>query len=119
MALRNFQDDDGTVWRVWDVVPQRLRGGEERRSGERRGGGVMAYSGPERRSGPDRRARGAGGTAPAYAAGWLCFESPTEKRRLSPIPFGWDEAGEEDLRWLVDRAKGVPKRLDCQSPAVG
>jgi hypothetical protein len=118
MALKHFQDDEGTEWRVWDVVPQRLRGGQERRATERRRGGVMAYSGPERRTGRDRRVMGAGGTAPAYASGWLCFESPTEKRRLSPIPVGWDDAGEEDLRWLVSRARDVPKRLDCEAPTA-
>lgn len=115
MALKHFQDDEGTEWRVWDVVPQRVRGGQERRAVERRLGGVTAYSGPERRM-VDRRMKGAGGTAPAYASGWLCFESPTEKRRLSPIPVGWDEAGEEDLRWLVGRAREVPKRLACETP---
>ena len=77
MALKNFRDDEGTEWRVWDVIPQRVRGGQERRTVERRQGGVMAYSGPERRTGRDRRMKGAGGTAPAYAAstcshGWWC-----------------------------------------------
>jgi len=27
---------------------------------------------------------------PAFANGWLCFESSQQKRRLAPIPTGWE-----------------------------
>lgn len=116
MALRNFVDEGGTEWRVWDVVPHVLRGGAERRTSERRRGGVMAYSGPERRTGMDRRS-GAGGMTPALGAGWLCFESVSgEKRRLSPIPVGWDETPAEELQGLLNRARAVSRRIGCETP---
>jgi hypothetical protein len=42
--------------------------------------------------------------APALAAGWLCFESSTEVRRLAPIPAGWESRGPEELARLLARA---------------
>jgi hypothetical protein len=37
-----------------------------------------------------------------YAAGWLGFESETERRRLHPVPAGWDTADEGALwAWLA------------------
>ncbi|HEX8455008.1 MAG TPA: hypothetical protein VF647_23220 [Longimicrobium sp.] len=36
-----------------------------------------------------------------YASGWLGFESPTERRRLHPVPDGWAEAEDDTLcAWL-------------------
>lgn len=116
MALRNFRDEGGGEWRVWDVVPHVLRGGAERRRAERRRGGVMAYSGPERRTGADRRS-GAGGMIPSMGSGWLCFENGEgAKRRLSPIPAGWDKAPDDELAGLLNRARQVSRRLDCETP---
>ena len=33
-----------------------------------------------------------------FRSGWLCFQSPTERRRLAPIPPGWQHCEERDLR---------------------
>jgi hypothetical protein len=117
MALKNFRDERGNEWRVWDVVPQRLQGRPERRSAERRRGGVHAYSGPERRSGTDRRSGTVVGLSASLGMGWLCFENGEEKRRLTPIPAGWDEAGDGELAGLLERARPVSRRLDCDTPA--
>ena len=36
-----------------------------------------------------------------YAAGWLGFESTTERRRLHPVPDGWADAADDTLcAWL-------------------
>lgn len=36
-----------------------------------------------------------------YAAGWLGFESTTERRRLHPVPEGWADAEDDALcAWL-------------------
>jgi hypothetical protein len=112
MALKSFRDEQGNEWRVWDVVPYRVRTGERREGADRRRGGVHGYNGPERRTGQDRRAR-----TPGMAAGWLCFENGDEKRRLTPIPTGWDEAPLEELQGLLGRARGVPRRLGCDERA--
>ncbi len=37
-----------------------------------------------------------------YAAGWLGFESESERRRLHPVPQGWDTAADDALwAWLA------------------
>jgi hypothetical protein len=50
--------------------------------------------------------------APSFQHGWLCFESAGEKRRLSPIPWGWDSLADHDLEELLGRAEvvAVPRR---------
>lgn len=45
-----------------------------------------------------------------FQQGWLCFDAAIEKRRLSPIPEGWETASEEELLRLRDRATPVPPR---------
>ncbi len=42
-------------------------------------------------------------------AGWLTFDSEGERRRLAPIPQGWEEASAERLE-LMCRAAEVAKR---------
>jgi hypothetical protein len=109
MGLRNFRDTDGNEWRVWDVHPYgTLR--EERRVAERRRAPSVEYTGPERRSGTDRRGRGIGLFTPGLESGWLCFENSALKRRLTPIPQGWDDAPEDQLEELMRRAYPVLKR---------
>ena len=46
-----------------------------------------------------------------FESGWLAFESPKEKRRLSPIPDGWATHTDDGLRLLCQAAHVVPPRL--------
>ena len=49
----------------------------------------------------ETRPRTGANVRPALAAGWVSFESEAARRRLTPVPEGWDEGSEEDLRdWL-------------------
>ena len=100
-----FKDSRGVVWEVWDVEPSRA----ERRQDLLPG--VPPYAGPERRRGSDGtpRVRLSG----EYTHGWLTFESPTEKRRLAPIPEGWERLDEAGLEGLLAQAPlvGRPRRL--------
>jgi hypothetical protein len=50
-----------------------------------------------------------------YRSGWISFDSALEKRRLSPIPDGWESLPDDALRALCDRAEIVPRR----TPPVG
>jgi hypothetical protein len=109
MALKNFTDSDGNQWRVWDVVPYGSRA-SERRAGDRRVAQSGAYTGPERRAGRDRRVRTATLMTPGLEAGWLCFENPADKRRLTPIPAGWEQVDEGELEGLLARAYSVMRR---------
>ena len=77
--LREFTDDDGITWRVWDVNPSL----HERLSPRTQ---LISLRVPE---------------------GWLCFESPRERRRLHPIPQQWEHTDEHDLRRLCAEAERV------------
>lgn len=92
--LRRFTDTSGTEWRVWQVSPTSV--------GVHRGAETL-----ERLS--------LQGTP--FADGWLCFESDVEKRRLAPIPPGWEDAGLGQLLQLRDEAGVVPSRELRRSPA--
>lgn len=47
-----------------------------------------------------------------FQQGWLAFESRVGKRRLSPIPEGWQQMDEAALRALLARAEPAPRRAD-------
>lgn len=82
MALRIFQDGEGMIWRVWDVVPHYSRGSAERLLSSEMG------------------------------HGWLCFESRDgRKKRLVPIPDGWAEVDDAALDDLRRRAEEVETLL--------
>jgi hypothetical protein len=49
------------------------------------------------------------GVAGGYREGWLTFESSNARRRLAPIPSGWEDAAAPELRALCERAKEVSK----------
>jgi hypothetical protein len=100
MAHREFLDDRGRQWEVWDVRPER----RERRSGE------------ERRRSPrekvDRRQRKSviaviGGS---LANGWLAFTTKGERRRYAPLPENWVTATDEQLLLWLAAAKPLPPR---------
>ena len=81
MALRNFTDSQGSTWRVWNVVPQYATGRDEEQM------------------------------TPGLQGGWLCFENSGEKRRLSPIPADWENAGNEALERYLALAWAVQLRV--------
>jgi hypothetical protein len=109
MAYRTFVDKDGAYWQVWDSQPTRV---ERRLSpGDRRAHKHFAWRGVERRTGQDRRLTSQKRItlAQGYGAGWLTFESLTEKRRLIPVPSNWENIPQSELRALCDKAKPVAK----------
>ena len=107
MAHRIFVDTDGIEWQVWDVVPH-VRWSPQRRD-DRRVSPDPAYAGPERRW-RDRRTETPAPLRPDYEHGWLCFEGTTTKRRLSPVPNGWDQCPSQELEQLCHRAEPVSRR---------
>lgn len=80
MALRNFTDSQGQVWRVWNVVPQYASSHDE------------------------------DAMTPGLQGGWLCFENGGEKRRLSPIPAEWENAAADALEGWCRAASAVTQR---------
>ena len=51
-------------------------------------------------------------------AGWLTFESASEKRRLAPVPLYWLNATDNELLALLDRAQPV-RRKERDGPGSG
>ena len=118
MTHRSFRDHNGIVWETWDVVPHRA----ERRLGERRETATRPTRGLhdgwsgllERRRRADRRAAAEPEprvrVSPGLEQGWLVFESRAERRRLAPIPGGWEQLSERELEALCHRAAPLPAR---------
>lgn len=101
MAYRTFKDSRGTEWQAWDVIPRLA----ERRIADRRAP-VDHPAHSERRTQMDRRI--IQGVRPTLKTGiqggWLCFEAPDEKRRLTPIPADWDTCEQHQLERYCDEA---------------
>jgi hypothetical protein len=85
--LRGFTDSTGVEWRVWEVFPTRAG----------MPSGAEALSRTSLKETP-------------FANGWLCFESVDAKRRLAPIPPGWEFASGEILAEFCLQATIVPLR---------
>jgi hypothetical protein len=101
MGYRTFVDQQGTDWQAWDVVPALA----DRRMHDRRTS-KAPFEGDRRRA-TDRRVTP--GRRPALSSGlgdgWLCFEAPQEKRRLTPIPPDWLVCALEGIRHYLAMAK--------------
>ena len=86
--LREFADEKGVTWRVWDVNPTlHTRPGHVSRR--------LSVGVPN---------------------GWLCFEAAGERRRLTPIPDDWDRADDPHLiAWCRQAALVPPADADSES----
>jgi hypothetical protein len=90
--LRGFTDSAGVEWRVWEVFPTTAN--------------TLSVA--------EANSLRSLSTTP-FANGWLCFESRSEKRRLAPIPVGWEHRDAPMLQELCAKASIVPAR---RPPAV-
>jgi len=99
MPHRQFTDSKQTTWEVWDVEPsnaERRGKGPERRRSRRVSG--------ERRQVDDRsRVR----VQSELSHGWLAFESKHDRRRLAPIPPGWEGMDASALEQLCKQARSI------------
>jgi hypothetical protein len=102
VAHREFIAPDGERWEAWAVQPLLF---------ERRVAPSPAPSGTERRSNPGRRAP----VATELRAGWLVFQKGESKRRLAPVPEGWDTMPDAELSRLLKRATPVSNNLSLAS----
>jgi hypothetical protein len=105
---RQFKDSQGRIWDVWQVHPTAI----ERRFSQRRSKDDERIDASERRKGLERRVERPArpSVAAEFTYGWLCFECPGEKRRLAPVPEGWDRADDETIEQWCCAAKPVVRR---------
>jgi hypothetical protein len=84
MAVREFADAEGRIWRVWCILPESIH--------------------------PVTRAEDY--LADCYQLGWLVFETTTgdEKRRLCPFPQNWESADDATLTALLGQSERVRQR---------
>ncbi|GAC1686889.1 MAG: hypothetical protein NVS9B3_05370 [Gemmatimonadaceae bacterium] len=80
MPIRQFRDSSGARWEVWETTPDSLH--------------------------PVTRAED---YMHALGGGWLTFDRADrgDKRRLHPIPVGWEDAPDAELDLLRQRAERV------------
>jgi hypothetical protein len=98
MAHREFQDERGYDWEVWDVIPERR---DRRRGVERRQHARETF---DRRKMKVLSAVITGD----LAKGWLVFSSKFERRRFTPLPEHWTDAGLAQLRAWCAKAVSLP-----------
>ena len=55
----------------------------------------------------------------AYQQGWLVFESGDRKLRLAPVPMGWHEQTDDELRGLLGQARPTTPTLPNGYRAYG
>jgi hypothetical protein len=93
VAHRQITDETGRDWMVWEVIPREMDRSDSADEGE--DSARRAESGPRVL------------VAEHLSDGWLTFETKREKRRLSPIPYGWAELSDKDLLDLLAKATRV------------
>ena len=89
MGYREFADDDGLQWKVWDVRPS-----------PRTVANANLY----------RADAVPGHVSPGWAQGWLAFQAENLTKRLKPIPTDWESASEASLRSYLHDAIDVKTR---------
>jgi hypothetical protein len=106
MGHRQFSDSTGAAWEVWDVQPAPVvQPPPVDRPPTFDGRLAQTFWDTPRLDGP-------------LAKGWLCFQSGTVKRRLAPIPDGWQELDGVQLAELCALASAVPPRGLPAAPPV-
>ena len=89
MALRTFLNRDGTEWNVWNVVPTLMHN--------------------------DRKVA----LSIGMTHGWLCFESGGVKRRIVPVPDGWEDWSDDEPATALAASQSVDRRLPEDMAVTG
>jgi hypothetical protein len=89
--MRTFRDGSGITWTVFEVRRQ-VQGGTK---------GDWSY------------------LPSGFSDGWLCFESPSAKKRLVRYPQRWREFGDDELERLLNDAAPAPRASMSASDDLG
>ena len=107
MSPREFKDEHGRRWEVWEVSPASVA--RELEAESNRPGADHPSS--------DRRRDPLARVTPALKGGWLAFQCDAESRRLSPIPIGWVTLSNDELAQLAKTATPVRGRIPPGFPS--
>lgn len=109
MPHRIYRDAQGREWSVWDIHPEEV---------ERQLRSDAAH--PTTAAAAALAARQRMAVSPDLVGGWLCFERDDVKRRLTPIPTGWQHLSDEELERLCEQALAAPapRRRHRHPPAA-
>jgi hypothetical protein len=99
MALREFADSSGQVWQAWDTHP---KGVGHLSKGESAFTRFVANT--AKREGKEPTT-----VRDQYAEGWLTFKLASDRRRLTPIPDGWELADDATLLRYLGLASDSPE----------
>jgi hypothetical protein len=101
MGYRRFEDEHGSSWEVWEVHPAMV----ERRLNADRRTTPRAHAEHAETAGRRQQAEVRFPIPRELEGGWLTFQTPTEKRRLAPIPAQWMTLSDHELAILCRRAR--------------
>lgn len=105
MPHREFRDEDGREWEVWDVHPSNVEPSTDATTSE----ALIALSG-DLASATRRTRRLSRLNLPMeLRGGWLAFKTDGEARRLAPIPSSWVALADRDLALLVHAATPISR----------
>ncbi len=99
MSLREFADSSGNVWQAWDTHPQRI---EHLKKGESAFTRFVATTAKREGTEPTT-------VREQYSEGWLTFKLASTRRRLAPIPDGWERAEDATLQRYLGLASEAPE----------
>ena len=99
-------DEQDVVWQVWDIHPTEVA--RRLRTLSTANGTDITPDTSESAGALSATTRMA--VSGELVGGWLCFESDREKRRLWPIPSGWEFLSDSELTNLCASASHAPER---------
>ena len=97
MPLRDFLDDGGQEWHVWETRPTTSAAN-------------IGSSGEDDAGSPSDKPTEFPLLSKKREAGWLTFTAANERRRLSPIPDDWELADETSLRTFLKTADRIASK---------
>lgn len=96
--LRSFRDSEGVSWQVWAVLPVSIEHHRIR----------------DPATGADRLP-----LPPELASGWMAFQSARgERRRIGPLPDGWEDLDDAALLAALQRAAVAPGPIETGPSGV-
>jgi|SRR5690349_4651838 len=105
MTHRQYRDEQDVEWQVWDIHPMEVTRRLNGRPNDAAPAGLEPIEATTSAAMWTRMA-----VSGELAGGWLCFESAREKRRLWPIPSGWELLSDMELKALCASAAHAPER---------